>query len=161
LYPPLLAILFRPFALLPYYAFALTWEIVVVGTFLMTIRQLGAGFRTYVAIGILGIPIGWAIGVGQAHVPMTLLLAIGQPCALAADIKIFPALLALWCIGRRDYQSFIAFLGYSLLFGLFQLVLEPTGTLAFLNGGVGLGQLGEGTVRNLSPYVWASPIAWS
>jgi hypothetical protein len=161
LYPPLLAILFRPFANLPYYVFAATWEIVVVGTFLMTIRQLGGGFRTFVAIGILGIPFGWALGVGQAHVPMTLLLAIGQPwsIALATDIKIFPALIALWWIGRRDYQSFIAFLGYSLLFGLVQLVLEPTGTLAFLNGGVGLGQLGS--VRNISPYVWASPLAWS
>jgi len=161
LYPPLLAILFRPLAVLPYYVFAATWEIVVVGTFVMTIRQLGGGFRTYAAIGILGVPIGWAIGVGQAHVPMTLLLAIGQPWSIAAatNIKLFPALIALYWIGRRDWQSFFAFLGYLLLFGLFQLVLEPTGTIAFVNGGVGLGQLGE--VRNLSPYVWLSPLAWA
>jgi Glycosyltransferase family 87 len=161
LYPPLLAILFRPLATLPYYVFAITWEIVVVGTFVMTIRQLGGGFRTYAAIGILGVPIGWAIGVGQAHVPMTLLLAIGQPWSIAAatNIKLFPALIALYWIGRRDWQSFFAFLGYLLLFGLFQLLLEPTGTIAFVNGGVGLGQLGE--VRNLSPYVWGSPYLWA
>ncbi|HEX8026660.1 MAG TPA: glycosyltransferase 87 family protein [Candidatus Limnocylindrales bacterium] len=161
LYPPLLAILLRPLALLPYYVFALTWEILVVGTFLLTIRQLGGGFRTYVAIGILGIPFGWALSVGQAHVPMTLLLAIGQPwsIAFAANIKIFPALIALWWIGRRDYQSFIAFVGYSFLFGIVQLVLDPEGTFAFLKGSVGLGQIGQ--VRNFSPYVWASPLAWS
>jgi Glycosyltransferase family 87 len=161
LYPPLLAIALRPFALLPYYAFAITWEIFVVGCFLLTIRQLGGGFRTYVAIGILGIPIGWALGIGQAHVPLTLLLAIGQPwsIALAADIKLFPALVALWWIGKRDYESFIAFLGWSLIFGLVQLILEPTGTLAFLRGAIGLGQLGD--VQNISPYVWASPIAWA
>ena len=161
LYPPLLAILFRPVALAGYTVFAITWEIVVVATFLATIRQLGGGFRTYVAIGILGIPIGWALGIGQAHVPMTLLMAIGQPwsIAFATDIKLFPALIALWWIGRRDYQSFVAFLGYLVLFGLFQLILEPTGTMAFLRGAVGLGQIGD--VRNISPYAWASPLAWS
>jgi hypothetical protein len=161
LYPPLLAILFRPFAFAGYQVFAALWELFVVGTFLLTIRQLGGGFRTYVAIGILGIPFGWALGIGQAHVPMTLLLAIGQPwsIALATNIKLFPALIALWWIGRRDWQSFVAFLGYCLVFGLIQLVLEPTGSIAFLKGAVGLGQVGE--VRNISPYAWASPLAWS
>jgi hypothetical protein len=161
LYPPLLAILFRPFALAGPIVFAITWEIVVVASFLATIRQLGGGFRTYVAIGILGVPIGWALGIGQAHVPMTLLLAIGQPwsIAFATNIKLFPALIALWWIGRRDWQSFLAFALYTILFGIAQLILEPTGTLAFLKGAVGLGQVGE--VRNLSPYAWASPLAWS
>jgi len=161
LYPPLLAIVFRPLALLPYYAFALTWEIVVVGSFLLTIRQLGGGSRVYIAIGILGIPIGWALGVAQAHIPMTLLLAIGQPwsIALATNIKLFPALIALWWVGRKEFQSVIAFAGWLLIFGIVQLVLEPTGTLAFLRGAIGFGQLGD--VRNISPYAWASPEAWA
>jgi hypothetical protein len=160
-YPPLLAVALRPLAFLPYYAFALTWELIVVGTFLLTIRQLGGGPRVYAAIGILGIPIGWAIGVGQAHIPLTLLLAIGQPwsIALAANVKLFPALIALWWIGRRDYESFIAFLGWMLVFAIVQLVLEPTGTLRFARGEVGLDLIGS--VRNISPYVWASPVAWA
>ena len=161
LYPPLLAIVLRPLALAPYYVFALTWEFIVVGTFLLTIRQLGAGPRVFTAIGILGIPIGWALGVGQAHVPLTLLLAIGQPwsIALATDIKLFPALIALWWVGKRDWESFIAFLGWSLVFAIVQLVLEPGGTIAFAKGAIGLDQLGD--VRNYSPYAWAGPIAWA
>jgi hypothetical protein len=161
LYPPLLAVVLRPFALLPYYVFAVAWEIVVVGTLFLLVRQLGGGARVWTAIGILGIPIGWAIGVGQAHVPMTLLLAIGQPwsVALAANIKLFPALIVLWWIGRKDWESVVAFAGWAFVIGVVQLLLEPAGTLAFLQGGVGLDQLGQ--VRNISPFVWASPLAWS
>jgi hypothetical protein len=160
-YPPLLAVVLRPLAALPYYVFALTWELLVVGSFLLLIRQLGGGPRVYTTIGILGIPVGWALGVGQAQVPLTLLLAIGQPwsIALATNVKLFPALIALWWIGRRDYQSFLAFLAWLVLYGIVQLVLEPTGTFAFLHDVLRLGELGDS--RNISPYVWASPIAWA
>ena len=161
LYPPLLAVVLRPLALLPYEVFALAWEAIVLISFALLVRQLGGGRRVWTAIGLLGIPLGWALSIGQAHVPMTLLLAIGQPwsIALAANIKIFPAVIALWWIGRRDYESFIAFLLWAGLIGVAQLVLEPNGTIAFLQGGVGLAQLGD--VRNISPYAWWSPLAWS
>lgn len=161
LYPPLLAVLLRPLALLPYDGFAAVWEAIVVASFLATIRVLGAGRRTFTAIGILGIPIGWALAIGQAHVPMTLLLAIGQPwsIALATDLKLFPALIALWWIGKRDWESFVAFIGWFLVFGIIQLGAEPGGTLAFLKGAIGLGQIGD--VRNISPYAWAGPVAWA
>jgi len=160
LYPPLLAVLLRPLALLPYHVFALAWEAIVLASFVLLIRQLRPGFWGWIAIGILGVPIGWALSVGQAHVPLTLLLAIGQPwsVALAANLKIFPALVALWWLGRRDYESFIAFLGYMLVIGLLQMALEPMGTFAFLRGGVGLAQLGE--VRNISPFAVLSPVVW-
>ena len=160
-YPPLLAVVLRPLALLPYWVFAITWEVLVVGAFVLTIVQLGAGPRVYLAIGMLGIPIGWALGVAQAHVPLTLLIAIGQPwtIALAANIKLFPALIAFWWIGRRDYQSFFAFVVWLVVFGLAGLVLEVNGTLAYLHGAVGLGF--EGEARNISPYVWASPLVWA
>jgi hypothetical protein len=160
LYPPLLAVALRPLALLPYWQFALVWEAVVLVSFGLLIVQLGANRRVWIAIGILGIPIGWALSIAQAHVPMTLLLAIGQPwsVALAANVKIFPALVALWWLGRRDYQAFVAFLLWMFLWGLAQLVLEPGGTFEFLGGGVGLGQLGA--VRNISPFAFGSPIVW-
>lgn len=160
LYPPLLAVALRPLALLPYPAFALAWEAIVLASFGLLVAKLGANRRVWLAIGILGIPIGWALSIAQAHVPMTLLLAIAQPwsIALAANVKIFPALVALWWLGRRDYQAFIAFLLWGFLWGLAQLVLEPNGTFAFLGGGVGLAQLGA--VRNISPWAFGSPAVW-
>jgi len=160
LYPPLLAIALRPLALLPFPIFAAAWEAIVLGSFVLLIVQLGAGPRTWLAIGILGIPIGWALAIGQAHVPLTLLLAIGQPwsIALAANVKVFPALVILWWIGRREWQAFGAFLGWMLVFGLIQLLLDWNATWAFLRGGVGLAQLGD--VHNISPYVFISPQVW-
>jgi len=161
LYPPLLAIALRPLALLPFEVFRLVWEAIVLISFALLVRQLGGGRRVWTAIGLLGIPIGWALTVGQAHVPMTLLLAIGQPwsIAVATNIKLFPAVIALWWIGRRDFESFIAFVLWLGIIALASFVLEPAGTLAFLQGGVGVAQLGD--VRNISPYAWGSPILWS
>jgi hypothetical protein len=159
LYPPLLAIALRPLALLGYDTFALVWEGVVVASFVLLARRLGADSpRTWIAIGILGIPIGWALSIAQAHVPMTLLLSIGQPwsIAMAANLKVVPALAALWWLGRRDYQSIAAFLGWAVLLAVAQLLLEPAGSRAFFSS-VGLAQIGE--VRNISPYI-LSPWLW-
>jgi hypothetical protein len=113
----------------------------------------------WLAIGILGVPIAWALTVAQAHVPMTYLIALGQPwsIALAANLKLFPALIALWWIGRRDFESLVAFGGWLLLFGAAQALLEPGGSAAFF-GSVGLDQLGE--VRNISPFV-VNPALWA
>jgi hypothetical protein len=158
-YPPLLAIVLRPLALLPYEAFALVWEGVILLSFVLLLRHLGVrSTRTWLAVGLLGIPIGYAFAVAQAQLPMTLLLAIGQPwsIALAANITLFPALAALWWVGRRDWQATIAFVLYSVLLGLVQLLVEPRGTVAFL-GTVGLDQVGH--LRNLSPYA-ISPELW-
>jgi hypothetical protein len=157
-YPPLLAIVLRPFALLPYSMFALLWEVMIVAVFVATIRRLGGGRNTWLAVGLLGIPIGWAIGVGQAQILVTYLLAVGQPwsIAFAGQLKLFPVLVAIWWLGRRDWQAVGAFLGWTLILGLAQLFLEPNGTKAFL-GLLAPDQIGE--VRNFSPYV-VSPILW-
>jgi hypothetical protein len=114
--------------------------------------------QTWLAIGLLGVPIGWALTIAQAHVPMTLLLAIGQPwsIALAANVKITPVLVAIWWFGRRDWQSLVVFMVWMALFAAAQVVLEPGGSFAFF-GNVGFGQIGE--VRNISPYV-QSPTLW-
>jgi alpha-1,2-mannosyltransferase len=160
LYPPLLAIVLRPLALLPYGLFAVAWELIVLVSFVLLVRYLGVRRRsTWIALGILGIPIGWALSVAQAHVPMTLLMAIGQPwsIAIAANLKLFPALIALWWLGRREWDSLVAFAIWSGLLVLAQLVLEPGGTLSFFNS-VGFAQLGE--VRNISVFV-VSPLAWA
>jgi Glycosyltransferase family 87 len=158
-YPPLLAILMRPFAGLPFHVFAIGWEAVVVASFVALIRRLGATRRTFVALGLLGMPVGWALGVAQAHVPMTLLMAIGQPwsIALATNLKLFPVLVAVWWLGRRQYQAVGALVGWLVLLALAQWLLEPAGSGAFF-GAVGLDQAAG--VRNLSPYA-ISPILWA
>ena len=162
LYPPLLAQLLRPLALLPYTWFALGWELVVVVTFVWLLQHLGVRERsTWIAIGLLGVPIGWALTIAQAHIPMTLLMAIGQPwsIALAANLKLFPVLIALYWRGRRDWESLLAFFLWLGLIFAAQLIVDLNDTLAFFKA-VGFGQTGEpGVLRNFSVYT-ISPIAW-
>jgi hypothetical protein len=158
-YPPLLAIAFRPLALLPYEVAAVLWEIIVVVSFALTVWRLGFRVRTAIAVGLLAFPIGWALAIGQAHVPMTLLMTIGSPWAIAfaAHLKVLPALAAIWWIGRREWRSLGHFGAWVLGLGLLQLVLEPSATLAF-PGVFGLAQVGD--VRNWSPYA-VSPALWA
>ena len=159
LYPPLLAVALRPLALLPYAWFAVVWELAVIASFVALLRYLGVRRKSvWIAIGILGVPIGWALTVAQAHVPLTYLLALGQPwsIALAANLKLTPVLIAIWWLGRRDFQSFVAFLVWLTLLALVQVVLEPGGSFAFFSS-VGFNQIGE--VRNISPFA-QSPILW-
>ncbi|MBI3746440.1 MAG: DUF2029 domain-containing protein [Chloroflexi bacterium] len=158
-YPPLLAIILRPFALLPYEYFAILWEAVLAALFVATIKRLGGGRRTWLALGILGIPIGWTLGIAQAQVIVTYLMAVGQPwsIALGGQLKLFPILVAVWWLGRRDWQAVGAVVGWTLILVLAQAFLEPAGSRAFL-GIVGPDQVGD--VRNISP--WAiSPILWA
>jgi hypothetical protein len=162
-YPPLLAIAFRPLAVLPFEVAAAIWEGVVVAAFALTLRRIGLGRRALrrralVAIGLLGLPIGWSLAIGQAQVPVTLLMALGSPLplALATNLKILPALAAIWWLGRRDWSSLGRFVAWGAGLAVLQLVLEPRGSLAFplvFN----LEQVGE--VRNFSPYV-ISPALW-
>lgn len=158
-YPPLLAILFRPLALLPFQMAALIWGLAIVAALGLTLWRLGLRRQwTWVAVGVLGGPIAWSVAIGQAQVVVTLLLALGNPAsvAVAAQLKVFPALVALYWIGRRDWQNLGRFLAWSAALMVVQLVLAPAGSLAF----IGLTNLGEvGQVNNLSPYA-TSPLLW-
>lgn len=157
-YPPLLAIVFRPLALLPFEAAAAIWETVVVASLVGTVLVLRPDRMRLAVFGMLFLPIMWSVTIGQAQVPVTFLVALGSPwaIALAAHLKIFPALIAIWWLGRRDWRSLGWFAAWSVGLGLVQLVLEPSGTLAF-PGVFNLAQVGE--VRNLSPYA-ISPWIW-
>ena len=159
-YPPLFAILFRPLALLSFNAAAAIWEAVVVASFAVTIWWLGLRRpATWMAIGILGLPIGWSLAIGQAQVPLTLLTLIGAPwsIALAANVKLFPALITLWWIGRREWRKLGVFATCSAGFVLLQLVLAPQATFDFL-GALTLNEVGA--VRSISPYA-LSPALWA
>jgi hypothetical protein len=162
-YPPLLAIAFRPLALLPYEAAALIWEAVVVATFGLTVIRLGLRQeRTWLLLGWLAPTIAWSIAVGQAQVPMTLLLAMGSPwaVALAANLKLLPALVAIYWLARREWRQLAWFGGAMGALIALQFVLEPAGSLAFLTF-TDLAQVG--TVENRSlyaihPALWAASI---
>jgi hypothetical protein len=158
-YPPLLAIAFRPLALLPYPLAAAIWETLLVAAFAWTVWRLGWRPPTWLALGMLAMPIVWSLVVGQAQVLVTALLVVGAPwaMALATHMKLLPALVALFWIGRREWRPlgwFVAWCGA--LFAV-QLALEPAATIAYL-GFPNLSQVGE--VNNLSIYT-ASPLLWA
>ncbi len=159
-YPPLLAIAFRPLAVLPYPVAAAIWEAVVIASLVGTLWRVGLRRReTWLAVGMLGVPIAWSVAIGQAQVPVTFLTALGSPwaIAMATSLKLFPVLVACWWIGRREWRTLghlVAWLGGLVLI---QLVLAPQATIDFL-GSLTFGQVGE--VRNLSPFV-LSPILWA
>jgi hypothetical protein len=158
-YPPLLAIAFRPLALLPFPLAALIWEAVVVASLVGLVLLIRPGLRGWSLAGMLALPILWSVVIGQAQVPVTLLMAIGSPwsLALAAHLKILPALAAIWWIGRRDWGSLARFAAWSAALALFQLILEPAGSIAFPSV-FNLQTVGE--VRNWSPYA-ISPALWA
>jgi hypothetical protein len=158
-YPPLLAIVFRPLALLPFAAAAAIWESVLIGLFVWTVIRLRPTRWTLVVLGMLALPTAWSLAIGQAQVAVTFLMALGAPwaLALATNLKLFPVLAAIWWLGRRDGRSFGQFVAWLIGFGMVQLVLEPAGTLAF-PGFVGLDQVGDVNNRSLygfSPFVWS------
>ena len=159
-YPPLLAIAFRPLALLPYPVAAAGWEILLLVALATLLWRLGIHRRTtWFAVAVLAGPIAWTMAIGQAQVMVTLLLAVGSPLtvALATNLKLFPALVALWWVGRRDWRSVGRFAGWSIALGLVQLALAPAATLDFLRT-TGLSQVGDPV--NISPYA-LSPILWA
>jgi hypothetical protein len=158
-YPPLLAIAFRPLALLPWPWAAAIWETFLVGMFALTIRRLGWRPPTWLALGMLAMPIAWSLVIGQAQVLVTALLVVGAPwaVALAAHLKLLPALAALYWLGRRDWASLRRFVAWGAALLLVQLVLEPAATIAFL-GFPNLAQVGA--VNNLSIYA-VSPPLWA
>ncbi len=158
-YPPLLAIAFRPLALLPFETAALIWEGLLLVAFAWTIVRLGPRRRwTWLVLGWLAPAIGWSLAVGQAQVLVTLLLTLGSPLAiaLAAHVKLFPLLIALHWAARRDRRSLTRLVAWVAGLTTASFALEPAGTLAFL-GFPGLAQVGH--VRNLSPYA-TSPLLW-
>ena len=159
-YPPLLAILFRPLALLPYTVVSVIWEVVALGALVATLLAAGVRRRaTWNWVGILAFPITWSALLGQAQLPVTLLLALATPLsvAMAGQLKLIPALAALWWLGRRDWRSLGRFAAWSAALVALQVVLEPRDTLDYLRI-ANLSQVGD--IVNLSPY-GISPVLWA
>jgi Glycosyltransferase family 87 len=158
-YPPLLAILFRPLALLPYEAAAALWELALVAALLATLYRLGIRYRwTWWLFFILSPAIAWTMSIGQAQAIVTLLTAIAAPwsIALAAHVKLFPALVAVYWLGRRDWRRLRSFVEWAALLALVQAALEPVNSMVFVTK-TSLADVGN--VANLSPYS-SSPALW-
>jgi alpha-1,2-mannosyltransferase len=158
-YPPLLAIAFRPLALLPFPLAATLWETALAVCFAWTVWRLGSRPPVWLAFGILAMPIAWSLVVGQAQVLVTALLVVGAPwaVALATHVKLLPALVALYWLGRRDWRALGWFGAWCGILLVAQVALEPAATIAYL-GFPNLAQVGE--VNNLSIYA-ASPLLWA
>ena len=159
-YPPLLAVAFRPLAMLPFGVAAAIWMLAIGAMLIATLHRIDV--RRPVSrfvICALALPTGWAIVIGQAQVAVTLLLAIGMPwsVALAANLKVFPILVAVWWFGRRDWRALGRLLIWLVVLGIIQLLLEPVGTLAY-PAFLRLDQVGS--VISLSPYA-ISPVLWA
>ena len=157
-YPPLLAIVFRPLALFPFEVVGPLWGLGMIGAFVLTVRRIGISRKTWLALGLLAAPIGWALSVSQAQSLVTLLLAFGTPAAiaLAANLKLFPVLMVLYWLGRREWRAVITLVVWGVALLAIQFVLEPTGTTAYFNY-LSLAQVRG--VYNISPYAF-SPLLW-
>ena len=160
-YPPLLAILFRPLAMLPFAVAAAAIWMAVLCSPASSLTIVGSG-RGAVDVDRAGdaraadrLEPGHRPGAGRG---VTLLTALGAPWAIAlgANLKVFPGLVAIWWIGRRDVRSLAWFAGWMAALIAFQFVLEPANTIAFVQT-FGLGQVGE--VENRSLYA-LSPVLW-
>ena len=159
-YPPLLAILFRPLALLPYETAALIWEGLLIVLFAGTLVRLGLRNQwTWIVTGWLAAPIAWSLAVGQAQVAVTFLVALGSPWAIAfaGHLKILPAIVAIYWLGRRDWRALGWFTAWFVGLTVFSFVVEPAATIAFL-GFSDLAQVGN--VENRSLYA-LSPVLWA
>jgi hypothetical protein len=156
-YPPLLAIAFRPLALLPYHVAAILWEVIVVASLVWTFWRLGVRPVVLLVGSYLALPIMWMVTIGQAQALITLFLTIGSPwaVALAANIKLIPAVVAVYWVGRREWNRLAMFAVWMVGLLAFQFILEPSGTLAYVGF---LTATPHGAV-NLSPYA-ISPILW-
>ena len=157
-YPPLLAILFRPLALLPFEQAALIWEVALVAITGLTLIRLRPRDAALLAIGMLAMPLLWSLTIGQAQVLVTALLSVGSPWAVAAagHLKLLPWVVGIFWFARRDWRSLGSMAAWVALLGLVQLVLAPGATIEFLTF-TSLEQVGE--VANLSPYA-VSPALW-
>lgn len=158
-YPPLLAIAFRPLALLPFEAAAAIWEAILLAATAATLSRIWLGRRTLLVLGMLAMPILWTLAIGQAQALVTMLLAFGTPfgVALAGHIKLTPLIAGVYWAGRRDRRSLARLVAWTAGLGIVQLVLAPQATLDFLRF-TSINQVGD--VVNLSPYA-VSPVLWA
>lgn len=159
LYPPLLAILFRPLSLLPFPVVAVLWTAAMVAAGLLVLRRIGLRRRILLVLALLAMPIAWTYAIGQVEPVITLLLVAPTPftVALAGHLKLAPFAVAVWWVARRDRRALVRLAAWVAALGVVQLVLAPQATLEYLE----LGWIGPAlTARTISPFV-DHPALWA
>ena len=80
--------------------------------------------------------------------------------ALAANLKLLPALVAIYWLARREWRQLRWFASWMAILIALQFVLEPAGSLAFLRF-TDLAQVGNVENRSLyaiHPALWAASV---
>lgn len=141
--PPLIAIVFRPIALLGEFGAGLWW----LATALVVIGFLGwliwrSPIRAGLVIGILTVPILWQVAFGNLNAAIVALLALGWHwrgtprsgivVSIAAALKIVPLAFLLW---SRQWRA--AALTGVVLGALCLLGAGPANTLAYVGSASG------------------------
>lgn len=163
IYPPLFSILWRPLALMPFELAAAIWEAILLAALGLTLWRLGIRRpATWWAALVLSIGIAWTLAIGQAEGLVTVLLAFGNPLtvALAANIKLYPVLIGIYWLARRDWRRLGLFACCAGGLVLLQLVLDPSDTFAFpgtLGPSEAMSEIAS--VGNISPFA-ISPVLW-
>jgi hypothetical protein len=151
IYPPLLAIAFRPLSLAPEPVALAVWETLMVGALAVLLRPALRDRRALFAALFLAAPIAWAISIGQGEILVAALLSLATPwsVALAGHLKLFPWLASLYWLVVGDVRTFLRFVAWSVAFLAVQLLLAPQATFDYL----GLEWLHTATgVESMSPW---------
>lgn len=164
-YPPLLAIAFRPLALLPFDWVALGYCWAVGIGLALLVHRVGTDWRGWLVLAVASYGLLFGIMVGQVELVTSLLLAVGSPAsvALAGQVKLVPVLVGLYWIGQRDWRSVRRLVVVSVLLVLVQLVLEPRGFVEFVGGMVGRYSRTDGYWYpvDLGLLHWFGPVVWA
>ena len=111
------------------------------------------------AAGFLALAFAWTLAIGQAQALITYCLAIRSPLAVAvaANLKVYPILVAVFWVGRRDWRQLGRLAAWMIGLIAFQFVLEPAATLAYI-GFLRAEEVAD--VNNLSLFA-VSPVLWA
>lgn len=160
-YSPWFAAAWVPLTLLPEVAVSIAWSMVLVTASLLSVRNLlSRPNLPSLALALLVLPVLIFSSARSGNVQPLLIagLVIGLErrwgpiaIAVAASLKAFPLALALVYLGRGDWRRFIATLLLTaalaapmLLFDLSRYTVDGPR---------------EGTLYDISPFLWAAPVA--
>ncbi len=113
--------------------------------FALTLRRLGVSQADdLLVLGMARLPIGVVLGIGQVGGDPHDVPRVRAPwsVALAANIKLFPARMAVWWVGRRDWRGLRRFVIAMVVLLVIQFVLAPQACLDYVTA-ISFKQVGE------------------